>query len=158
MFAGVEGSISLLDGIRPPVFACNFSTAPGYEQVIAFANEDGIVALQDTEEKRNSNDPLEGTQVSFIINFFSFCHWYSQKILYVLYSLLQAHNNAVFDVAWMPKELKLITASGDRTACLWDVSLSRELVEIQSFKGHTHTIKSAVFRHEDKGNIILRSC
>jgi denticleless len=62
---------------------------------------------------------------------------------------LQAHNNAIFDIAWMPQELKLITASGDLTACLWDVS--SEIKELQVFYGHTNSIKSAVFRNQDKG-------
>ncbi|XP_014208104.1 protein lethal(2)denticleless [Copidosoma floridanum] len=124
VFEGVAGNVTGADiNPRPPVLACSFSSAPGYEQVIAFANEDGRVALQDTDAKPDNQGPLEGTQT---------------------------HKNAVFDMAWMPKELKLITASGDRTASLWDVSQSPDFTEIQSFQGHTHTIKSAVFRHEDK--------
>ena len=52
----------------------------------------------------------------------------------------------------MPQELKLVTAAGDRTACLWDTSSDIKL--LQEFQGHTHSIKSVVFRHQDKGNFI----
>lgn len=30
----------------PPIFACRFSEAPGYEHILALANEDGRVAIQ----------------------------------------------------------------------------------------------------------------
>lgn len=30
----------------PPIFACRFSEAPGYQHVLALANEDGRVAIQ----------------------------------------------------------------------------------------------------------------
>ena len=53
----------------------------------------------------------------------------------------------------MPNELKLITASGDRTACLWDVNNS-DIKALQVFHGHTNSIKCAVFRHQDKGKAI----
>ena len=50
----------------------------------------------------------------------------------------------------MPKELKLVTASGDHSARLWDVS-SNDFRLIQSFVGHTRSVKNVVFRHEDNG-------
>ncbi|ESP02282.1 hypothetical protein LOTGIDRAFT_138584 [Lottia gigantea] len=58
----------------------------------------------------------------------------------------QAHNNAVFDLAWMEKEEKLLTASGDQTAVLWDVKTSQKL---ETFKGHTSSIRSVAFRKFD---------
>lgn len=30
----------------PPIFACRFSEAPGYDHIVALANEDGRVAIQ----------------------------------------------------------------------------------------------------------------
>jgi len=48
---------------EPPVFACRFCTTPGYEEILALANEDGKVAFQDTKIKNEYNVPLEGTQV-----------------------------------------------------------------------------------------------
>ncbi|XP_011499985.1 PREDICTED: protein lethal(2)denticleless-like [Ceratosolen solmsi marchali] len=123
VYKGIEPNTNAPDfNPEPPVFACRFSLAPGYEEVIALANEDGKIALQDTTIKQKYNKPLEGTQ---------------------------AHTDAIFDIAWMPQELKLITASGDHTARLWDVS-SSGFQELQIFHAHTRSIKSAVFRHHDK--------
>jgi len=50
---------------EPPVFACRFCTTPGYEDIIALANEDGKVAFQDTKMYRlkEHNVSLEGIQV-----------------------------------------------------------------------------------------------
>ncbi|KAK2587005.1 hypothetical protein KPH14_010972 [Odynerus spinipes] len=107
---------------QPPVFACRFCTKEGEEQILALANEDGKIALQDTSIRGEPDQLLEGTQ---------------------------AHYNAIFDIAWMPGELKLVTASGDHTARLWDVSRS-EIKQIQYFHAHTRSVKTAVFRHQDK--------
>lgn len=49
----------------------------------------------------------------------------------------------------MPQELKLITASGDRTARLWDVSSDH--TQIQEFGGHVSSVKTIAFRNQDKG-------
>lgn len=49
----------------------------------------------------------------------------------------------------MPKELKLVTASGDRSAILWDASHS-SIEPVQTFHGNIHSIKAAVFRPQDK--------
>lgn len=49
----------------PPAFACRFCTTPGYEEIIALANEDGKITLQDTRVKgKDNNEPVEGTQVT----------------------------------------------------------------------------------------------
>ncbi|XP_076766703.1 WD40 domain-containing protein denticleless isoform X2 [Xylocopa sonorina] len=123
VYHGITPNTNALDfNPEPPVFACRFCTTEGYEQIIALANEDGKIALQDTSTKRTSDQPLEGTQ---------------------------AHCNAIFDVAWMPGELKLVTASGDHTARLWDVSGS-EIRQIDCFHAHTRSVKTAVFRYQDQ--------
>ncbi|KAF9418392.1 hypothetical protein HW555_004822 [Spodoptera exigua] len=101
----------------PPIFACRFSEAPGYEHILALANEDGRVAIQDTSTIMSAST-LEG---------------------------FQCHNNAVFDLAWMPQNMNFVTVSGDHTACLWDVgegAPKRVLV----FSSHTRSVKTAVFR------------
>ncbi|CAL1682833.1 unnamed protein product [Lasius platythorax] len=123
VYRGITPNINAPDyNPEPPVFACRFCTTPGYEEVLALANEDGKIALQDTKIKEKSNQPLEGTQ---------------------------AHCNAIFDIAWMPGELKLVTASGDHTARLWDVSRP-EIKQINCFHAHTRSVKTAVFRYQDK--------
>ncbi|CAK9795179.1 Protein lethal(2)denticleless [Anthophora quadrimaculata] len=123
VYRGITPNTNALDfNPEPPVFACRFCTTEGYEQIIALANEDGKIALQDTSIKETPNQPLEGTQ---------------------------AHCNAIFDIAWMPGDLKLVTASGDHTARLWDVSGS-EIRQIDYFHAHTRSVKTAVFRYQDQ--------
>ncbi|XP_076673566.1 WD40 domain-containing protein denticleless [Andrena cerasifolii] len=123
VYRGITPNTDALDfNPEPPVFACRFCTTQGYEQIIALANEDGKIAMQDTNVRETSNQPLEGTQ---------------------------AHCNAIFDIAWMPGELKLVTASGDHTARLWDVSGS-EIKQIDYFHAHTRSVKTAVFRYQDQ--------
>ncbi|KAL0831664.1 hypothetical protein ABMA28_002436 [Loxostege sticticalis] len=101
----------------PPIFACRFSEAPGYEHILALANEDGRVAIQDTSSV-SSASTLEG---------------------------FQCHNNAVFDLAWMPGYMNFVTVSGDHTACLWDVAEGSPK-RIQVFSNHSRSVKTAVFR------------
>ncbi|KPP63132.1 hypothetical protein Z043_118634, partial [Scleropages formosus] len=60
-----------------------------------------------------------------------------------------AHDNAVFDIAWVPGEPKLVTASGDQMAKLWDVNAG-EMLGI--FKGHQCSLKSVAFTRQEKGS------
>ncbi|XP_026751951.2 protein lethal(2)denticleless [Galleria mellonella] len=101
----------------PPIFACRFSEASGYEHILALANEDGRVAIQDT-----SNPCAASGMESF-----------------------QCHNNAVFDLAWKPGYMNFVTVSGDHTASLWDISDGTPK-SIQTFSSHTRSVKTAVFR------------
>ncbi|CAK1600515.1 unnamed protein product [Parnassius mnemosyne] len=100
----------------PPIFACRFSEAAGYEHILALANEDGRVAIQDTSNMKAAG-ALEG---------------------------FQCHNNAVFDLAWMPSHMNFVTVSGDHTACLWDVAEGAPK-RILVFSNHTRSVKTAVF-------------
>lgn len=54
----------------------------------------------------------------------------------------------------MPNELKLVTTSGDHSARLWDVSTS-DFKLIQTFLGHTRSVKNVVFRTDDNGEFLL---
>ncbi|XP_032685046.1 protein lethal(2)denticleless isoform X2 [Odontomachus brunneus] len=110
---------------EPPVFACRFSTKPGYEEILGLANEEGQIALQDTTIKGRNNVPLDG---------------------------VQAHANAIFDLAWMPGELKLVTVAGDHTARLWDVSMfgRSQTKELCCYSSHTRSVKTVAFRYQDK--------
>ncbi|XP_064270363.1 denticleless protein homolog isoform X2 [Passer domesticus] len=103
-----------------PPFGCTFSTAPNLEHVLAVANEEGFVRLYDTEAQTTSK---------LIIK-----EW-------------QAHSNAVFDLAWVPGEHRIVTASGDQTAKVWDVR-SGELLGI--CKGHQCSLKSVAFSRFEK--------
>ena len=59
-----------------------------------------------------------------------------------------AHQNAIFDICWMPDKCQLITGSGDHHASLWDIS-SCKLISI--FKKHTSSVKSIDVCHEQSG-------
>lgn len=105
-------------GVPVPPFGCTFSTAAEIHHVLAVANEEGIVRLYHTESRKN---PL-------------FKEWL-------------AHSNAVFDIAWVPGEPQIVTASGDQTAMLWDVKTSEHL---GTFKGHQCSLKSVAFGKHEK--------
>ncbi|KAM6954089.1 denticleless protein homolog [Aplochiton taeniatus] len=105
-------------GVPVPPFGCAFSSVTGLRNVLAVANEEGIVRLYNTE---NRASPV-------------LKEW-------------MAHENAVFDISWVPGEASLVTASGDQMAKLWDVK-SGEL--LGSFKGHQCSLKSVSFTQKEK--------
>lgn len=60
----------------------------------------------------------------------------------------QCHFNAVFDLEWMPDQMKLVSVSGDHTAKLWELTESK-LVETRAFTGHYRSVKTAAFCKTD---------
>ncbi|KAJ8355600.1 hypothetical protein SKAU_G00183940 [Synaphobranchus kaupii] len=100
-------------GIAAPPFGCAFSTAQELQNVLAVANEEGMVRLYNTESR--SRPVLK--------------EW-------------AAHENAIFDLSWVPGEASLVTASGDKTAVLWDVRTGDLM---GTFKGHVCSLKSVAF-------------
>uniref|UniRef100_A0A8C6ICF8 Denticleless protein homolog n=1 Tax=Mus spicilegus TaxID=10103 RepID=A0A8C6ICF8_MUSSI len=102
-------------GVPVPPFGCTFCTAPSMEHILAVANEEGFVRLYNTESQTSKKT--------------CFKEW-------------MAHWNAVFDLAWVPGELKLVTAAGDQTAKFWDVRAG-ELMG--TCKGHQCSLKSVAF-------------
>ncbi|NXS63194.1 DTL protein, partial [Brachypteracias leptosomus] len=107
-------------GMPVPPFGCTFSAAPNLEHVLAVANEEGLVRLYDTEAQTTSK---------------------------LIFKEWQAHSNAVFDLAWVPGEHRIVTASGDQTAKVWDVRTG-ELLGI--CKGHQCSLKSVAFSRFEK--------
>lgn len=108
----------------PPILAAKFAKCAGQEHILAIANEDGKVAIQDTNLRNvepGGERALDGEQ---------------------------CHLNAVFDIEWMPRDMKLVSASGDHTARLWSLTESA-LVNSQVFNGHTRSVKTAAFRQTD---------
>ncbi|XP_036003199.1 denticleless protein homolog [Fundulus heteroclitus] len=105
-------------GDSVPPFGLAFSSAGDMRHVLAAANEEGIVRIYDTESREN---PL-------------LKEWL-------------AHENAVFDIAWVPGEPQLVTAAGDQMARLWDVKSGEPL---GSFKGHLCSLKSVAFAPGEK--------
>ncbi|XP_012870723.1 PREDICTED: denticleless protein homolog isoform X1 [Dipodomys ordii] len=107
-------------GAPVPPFGCTFSSAPNMEHILAVANEEGFVRLYNTESQISKKKCCK--------------EW-------------MAHWNAVFDLAWVPGELKLVTASGDQSAKFWDVKAG-EL--IGTCKGHQCSLKSVAFSKFEK--------
>lgn len=60
----------------------------------------------------------------------------------------QCHNNAVFDVEWTPGHMQLVSASGDYSACLWQVAESR-LERVRSFLGHNRSVRTLAYHKTD---------
>ncbi|KAM5163191.1 denticleless protein homolog [Mantella aurantiaca] len=107
-------------GMPVPPFGCSFSAAADIPNVLAVASEDGIVRMYDTECRNTERQILRD--------------W-------------QAHTNAIFDLAWVPGEHKLVTASGDQTAKLFDVKAG-ELLGV--CRGHQCSLKSVSFSKFEK--------
>lgn len=104
--------------IDVPPFACRFSRAGLGGHMLGIADEEGWVQILDS--RRTSPKSL-------------IKEW-------------NAHENAVFDIAWMHWEQYMVTASGDQTVRLWDVNRDDCLAV---FKGHTCSVKSVDFREDD---------
>ncbi|CAN9507820.1 unnamed protein product [Ophioblennius macclurei] len=105
-------------GDSVPPFGLAFSSVGNQQNVLAAANEEGIVRIYNTER---CEQPL-------------LKEWL-------------AHENAVFDIAWVPGESQLVTAAGDQMARLWDVK-SGDL--LGCFKGHLCSLKSVAFTPREK--------
>ncbi|KAJ3052975.1 hypothetical protein HK097_005284 [Rhizophlyctis rosea] len=101
-------------GINIPPFALAFSNVANDGKFLAIADEDGAVGLIDG---KHDNTWEEGHKR---------VEW-------------NAHENAIFDIAWTADDTHLVTASGDQTARVWNVE-TRKVVKI--FRGHGCSIKS----------------
>lgn len=60
----------------------------------------------------------------------------------------QAHYNAIFDLAWMFQQMKIVTVSGDHTARLFDVS-NCDMRNERTFSAHTRSVKTVATRQND---------
>jgi WD40 repeat protein len=57
-------------------------------------------------------------------------------------AVIQGHMGAVYSAAFSPDGVRVVTASGDNTARLWDAATGALLAVLH---GHTHLVRSAVF-------------
>ncbi|KAG7508785.1 denticleless protein-like [Solea senegalensis] len=105
-------------GDSVPPFGLAFSSVGDPQNILAAANEEGIVRIYNTESREKA-----------------------------LLKEWLAHENAVFDIAWVPGEPQLVTAAGDQMARLWDVKSGDML---GSFKGHLCSLKSVAFTPQEK--------
>ncbi|XP_076443054.1 uncharacterized protein LOC143281687 isoform X2 [Babylonia areolata] len=92
---------------------CQFGRG-GSSHLCAVTNEDGLVSLYDTR----SNLSVEKNR---IVN-----RWC-------------AHKNAVFDFLWTNGDSQSLTASGDQTVVLWDMSTTQK---VTTFVGHGGSVRS----------------
>lgn len=107
-----------------PVFACRFCHISGYEHMLALANEDGAICIQNTKLRSQDSSAIVVTH---------------------------GHFNAIFDLAWSNgNDMKLVSVSGDHTAVLWDIAMPTHITKLCTFKGHTRSIKTVTFRPDDK--------
>jgi WD40 repeat protein len=61
---------------------------------------------------------------------------------------LRGHTDSVLSAAFSPDGKRIVTASGDKTARLWDAGTGRQIG--QPLKGHTDSAQSAVFSPDGK--------
>ncbi|KAL3312368.1 hypothetical protein Ciccas_009041 [Cichlidogyrus casuarinus] len=94
--------------IISPPFACDFNV--NVPDIVAISKEDGLVHILNLDKTSFENPMMEFT----------------------------VHQNAIFDVKWVPLSSKILTASGDQTINLCDVN-TREL--LTHFHGHTQSVK-----------------
>lgn len=50
--------------------------------------------------------------------------------------------------------MKIVSASGDHTAVLWDVLESGQLQEVARFHAHTRSVKNVTFSQQDKSGYL----
>ena len=123
-----------------PPFCCEFGVAPRTGRLLAVADENGIVSIVDTDcatttVQRGSVDVMIASPSAHK------CRW-------------TAHCNAVFDIAWSRDDSALLTASGDSTVRLWDVSSQQCRA---TMAGHEGSVKSVCFSPGDAGGHIFAS-
>ncbi|TFY78636.1 hypothetical protein EWM64_g5376 [Hericium alpestre] len=120
---------SLDDGafLTPP-YACAYTHAAkmGGMPLLAVATEQGTVHMLNTSKRDEWDYELPRT-------------------------VLQVHDNGIFDVQWSPTDAFFATTSGDQSVCVVDVTAKKVL---HVLRGHTSTVKCVVW---DPANTSLLS-
>lgn len=101
-----------------PPLACTYFPEPDLRDLLAIADEDGMVHLLQTGQS---------------------------DVRLSLKSSWQAHENAIFDVCPRPGRSHLTTASGDLSVRLWDIE---QQTRVASFQGHKGSVKCVRFLPE----------
>ncbi|GAB5592441.1 hypothetical protein Unana1_07341 [Umbelopsis nana] len=117
------------DGDPCPPFSCEYNHIKRDGKLLAVADEDGKISLLETD--KDAYVEHETQRTSFY-----------------------AHKNAVIDVKWSRDDDILLTASGDRTARLFDTE-TQEC--IATMAGHEMTLKCANFHPTNKNLIVTGS-
>ncbi|CAM0135006.1 hypothetical protein VKS41_000419 [Umbelopsis sp. WA50703] len=117
------------DGDPTPPFSCEYNHVKRDGKLLAVADEDGKISILETDKDAYVE------------------HETPRKSFY-------AHRNAVIDVKWSIDDELLLTASGDRTARLFDTETSEC---IATMTGHDMTLKCANFHPSNKNLIVTGS-
>lgn len=102
-----------------PIFACKFSGRTNFEHILALANEDGKIGIQNIKKGQERIG-------------------------------LRAHNNAIFDLTWLFQQMKIVTASGDHSSKLYDIS-SSGIREETTYLKHERSVKTVASSRDDPG-------
>ena len=103
---------------EPPLYSLKFCPVTGHQQLLALANEDGRIAVQDTSQI------FHGAMLG-----------------------LSCHDNAIFDIAWSEVTASnLVTVSGDQKVRLWDIAQPDTVVKLREFGGHSRSVKCVQWR------------
>ena len=124
-----------------PPFCCEFNRTPRAGQLLAVADENGVITVIDTTAalgaSSSSSSAGGGSSATVSISIelpdAHRCRW-------------TAHNNAVFDLQWSVDDARLVTASGDLTVRLYDVATQKCLAICA---GHGGSVKSVRFAPRD---------
>ena len=105
---------------EPPLYSLKFCPVSGHHHLLALANEDGRIAVQDTSRPSPSQEAMKG---------------------------LSCHDNAIFDLAWSRVTASsLVTVSGDQKVRVWDLSQADTVRQVREFSGHSRSVKCVEWR------------
>ena len=116
---------------EPPTYCLRFCPVPGHHNLLALANEDGRVAIQDTS-KLTPKIPMTGHP---------------------------CHDNAIFDLTWSQTNVNtMVTVSGDQKVCVWDISGNNDdnlnMKRVREFSGHSRSVKCVEWRPEADNQLV----
>merc|ERR1719347_677385 len=106
---------------EPPTYALRFCPVPGSGHLLGLANEDGLMAFQDTSVVQPKL-PMQG---------------------------LKCHENAIFSFCWSLSDAgRVVTVSGDQTVGVWDLERreSDRMVSQRVLRGHSRSVKCVEWR------------
>lgn len=109
--------------VAVPPFALAFSTVALGGHALAAADEEGVVSVLDT--RRSLVDQTHGTTRNA-----------------APLSRFVAHDNAIFDVIWMPGDREVATASGDGTVRVFDIDTMYRRALLRGHSGSAKAIRS----------------
>lgn len=68
--------------------------------------------------------------------------------MYLYFSAIQGHYNAIFDLAWVNQDTGFLSASGDHSAVLWHIT-EGSIKSVHQFTGHSQSVKLVTCKPDD---------